>query len=536
MQQAEMNQEEAVLASSLQNSQIIASLSGIRRGVEREFIRTTPQGDLSQKAHPKALGAALTHPYITTDFAEAQVELVTPAVTDKAETFGFLSSLHRFVADNLAEGEVIWSGSMPPVLPEDDKIAIANYGSSNAGRMKMLYREGLANRYGKRMQTISGIHYNFSLPDSFWQALHVHEKSTLGLDEFISDRYFHLIRNVMRHGWVIPYLFGASPAVDVSYLVGKAHSLNSLDKDTFYLPWATSLRLSNLGYTNDEQSRYPLSYNNKSDYLNGLCRILSLPSERYLQFGEGQQLNTSVLQLENELYGSVRPKIVSKDLRPLDALCRDGVKYIELRSVDNNPYLPVGLSESQSHFLDMFLTYCALAPSPELTSDEQHLIQQRQQLVATQGRKPGLLLPTLTGEQGLREMGLALLASMKPVAAMFDASMFDVSMLDVNLGANAYRQSLEIERAKFEESKLTPSAQILADMKSQQASYRQHILNLSRQHMIYHKAEPLDDHYNIQLNEIANDSLFTRRALEAEAEMSFDQFLNEKNTVHCGCD
>ncbi|MGF1684562.1 glutamate--cysteine ligase [Photobacterium minamisatsumaniensis] len=522
MQQTKIKQEETM---SLQSSSIISSLAGILRGIERESIRTSSQGSLSQHAHPTQLGSALTHPHITTDFAEAQLELVTPAVSNKAETFGFLTTLHRFVNDNLPEGELMWAGSMPPALPDDKAIAIADYGSSNAGRMKMLYREGLANRYGKRMQTISGIHYNFSLPESFWQALHVHEQSTLSLADFISERYFHLIRNVMRHGWVIPYLFGASPAVDASYLAGRAHSLVMLDEETLYLPWATSLRLSNLGYTNDEQSRYPISYNNKSEYLNGLCRILALPSERYVQFGDGQQLNTSILQLENELYGSVRPKIVSNELRPLDALCRDGVKYIELRSVDNNPYLPLGISESQSDFLDVFLTYCALTPSPELSEQEQHLIQQRQELVATLGRKPGVALPTLEGEQSLSDMGQTLLTSMKAVASMFDRA----------LGSEAYKQSIESEKAKFIDSELTPSARLLADMRTQKLSYREHILNLSREHMTYHKAEAIDVDYNAQLIEITNDSLLSQRALEAQAEISFDEFINEKNTVHCGC-
>ncbi|GAL02221.1 glutamate-cysteine ligase [Photobacterium aphoticum] len=190
--------------------------------------------------------------------------------------------------------------------------------------MKTLYRQGLANRYGRRMQTVSGIHYNFSLPEAFWQQLHQQTGSELSLSAFISSRYFHLIRNVLRHGWVVPYLFGASPALDSSYLAGREHSLQALDDETFYLPWATSLRLSNLGYGSSEQSQHAISYNNKAAYLNDLYRLLTLQSDGYAGIDAGEQVNTSVLQMENELYGAIRPKIVSEDLRPLYAMCAKG--------------------------------------------------------------------------------------------------------------------------------------------------------------------------------------------------------------------
>ncbi|MEI8610602.1 hypothetical protein P4S70_17200 [Enterovibrio sp. Hal110] len=153
------------------NHDLVGTLGGIRRGIEKETLRTTKRGTLAQTPHPKSLGAALTHPFITTDFAEAQLELITPAFTDKLKMFEHLASLHHFVATELPQGETLWAGSLPPVLPNDDDITIAQYGTSNAAQMKMKYRRGLANRYGKRMQTISGIHYNFSFPEVFWQQL-----------------------------------------------------------------------------------------------------------------------------------------------------------------------------------------------------------------------------------------------------------------------------------------------------------------------------------------------------------------------------
>ncbi|MGF1735799.1 glutamate--cysteine ligase [Photobacterium satsumensis] len=517
---------EADMRTFLGDEHVKVSLSEIRRGIERELIRTNAHDSISRQPHPKALGSALTHPYITTDFAESQLELVTPAMSDRTAMLDALASLHRFVSRGLPQGETMWGASMPPVLPDDAAIEIANYGSSNKGQLKMRYRQGLANRYGKRMQMISGIHYNFSLPTSFWVALHAHVNSEQSLEAFTSDRYFWLIRNILRHGWVIPYLFGASPAVDQSFLAGTSHDLEPLDDDTFYLPWATSLRLSRMGYSSDEQSSFPVSFNNKQDYLLGLYHALTRPSERYTHLPTEQQLNGSVLQLENELYGSVRPKIVSDQLRPLLAMCQQGVQYIELRSLDNNPFLPLGISEQQSRFLDVFLTYCALAPSPVITEQERVLIATRQELVATQGRKPGLQLPTLSGEQSLQALGVDLLSAMEPVADVFDSA----------VATNAYRHSVVEEQSKFLDSGKTPSAQLIAQMNSQGMSYRDLVMQLSRHHKEQDWANAIAGDELEHLERLATESLFEQAQLEAQQEISFDEFLQQQNRLQCDCE
>ncbi|WP_261858094.1 glutamate--cysteine ligase [Photobacterium sanguinicancri] len=521
-----------------QYKDVLNALSGIRRGIEKEGVRTAVDGNLSQHAHPQALGAALTHPNITTDFAEAQLELVTPAYAERGQMFDHLSTLHGYVANNLSDSEVMWGASMPPRLPSEEAIAIADYGHSNVGQMKQRYRHGLANRYGKKMQTISGIHYNFSLPETFWQALHQVENSPQPLSEFISDRYFHMIRNIMRHGWIIGYLFGASPAVDSSYLVGKQHDLDELDfgiadfgsatadnHRTYYAPWATSLRLSNLGYSNSEQSKYALNYNNKHDYLSGLYNILAMPSEYYAQFEQNQQVNNKVLQLENELYSSVRPKIVNNELRPLYAMCRYGVEYIELRSLDINPYLPLGLDQTQSYFLDLFLLYCALLPSAALDADEQAVIQQRQECVAMQGRKPQLKLPTLEGEQPLKTLGLNLLADMEALLPLFEDQQ----------EATVYAQSVEREKAKLFDASLTPSARVLADMLRDNLSYTDLLLGLSqahaRQHQLVSKTTPL---YK-ELTVAAKQSLELQQEIEANDTISFDDYLQQKTALTYEC-
>ncbi|WP_082030264.1 glutamate--cysteine ligase [Vibrio renipiscarius] len=502
------------------------SLGGIRRGIERELVRTQLNGQLSELAHPRQLGSALTHPYITTDFAEAQLELVTPALTDRQATFDVLASLHQFVAENLPLGESMWSASMPPAVTSDESIVIAQFGRSNAGQLKERYREGLANRYGKRMQLISGIHYNFSLPETFWQTLHRELNSEQTLNDFISERYFHLIRNVLRFGWIIPYLFGASPALDASYLEERAHPLQAWDDNTYYLPWATSLRLSNLGYNSSEQAAYPTSFNSKQAYLSDLYRALTQPSERYTHLKGDQQLNGSVLQLENELYGSVRPKIIHDELRPLMAMCQYGVQYIELRSLDNNPYLPLGISLEQSQFLDLFLAYCALAPSEDIGDQERALIMQRQELVATQGRKPGLRLPTLQGDVALDALGSALLDDMFSVAKVFDDA----------FACQDYTTAIERERAKFVEPDLTPSARLLTDMKTNQQGYAQVIHQLSVANTATYRSHVMADDEHDNLVSLAAESLQAQAQLEAQQDVSFDAFIEAKNHVPCGCD
>jgi len=194
-------------------------LRGIQRGFERECLRVDRSGQLARTPHPAALGSKLTHPWITTDYAEALLEFITPPSTDSAYPLAFLADIHHFCAQQLA-GEYLWAGSMPCKIGADADIAIADYGRSNAARFKMVYREGLGLRYGRAMQTIAGAHYNWSLPDAFWPQLRDCCGGSGTLQDFVNQRYFGLIRNFMRYGWLVPYLFGASPAVCQSFMQG----------------------------------------------------------------------------------------------------------------------------------------------------------------------------------------------------------------------------------------------------------------------------------------------------------------------------
>lgn len=352
------------------------ALQGIKRGLERETLRVNADGTLATTGHPLALGSALTHKWITTDFAEALLEFITPVDGDVDHMLTFLRDVHRFTARQLGD-ERMWPLSMPCYIAPGQDIELAQYGTSNVGRLKTLYREGLKNRYGALMQTISGVHYNFSLPMAFWQAKCGVEDAESG-KEAISAGYFRSIRNYYRFGWVIPYLFGASPAICSSFLQGKPTTLpfEKAGNGMYYLPYATSLRLSDLGYTNKSQSNLGITFNDLHEYVAGLKRAIKTPSEEYAKIGlekDGKhlQINSNILQIENELYAPIRPKRVTRSGEtPSDALLRGGIEYIEVRSLDINPFSPIGVDEQQVRFLDLFMVWCVLADAPEMSSSE----------------------------------------------------------------------------------------------------------------------------------------------------------------------
>jgi glutamate--cysteine ligase len=438
------------------------AVQGIQRGLERETLRVNADGSLATTGHPEALGSALTHKWITTDFAEALLEFITPVDGDIDHMLTLLRDVHRHTARNIGD-ERMWPLSMPCYIAPGQDIELAQYGSSNVGRLKTLYREGLKNRYGALMQTISGVHYNFSLPLAFWQAKCGVKDKEEG-KEAISAGYFRLIRNYYRFGWVIPYLFGASPAICASFLQGKPTTLpfEKTEGGMYYLPYATSLRLSDLGYTNKSQSNLGITFNDLHEYVAGLKRAIKTPSEEYAEIGvekDGKylQINSNILQIENELYAPIRPKRVTRSGEtPSDALLRGGIEYIEVRSLDINPFSPVGVDEQQVRFLDLFMVWCVLADAPEMSSDELLCTRTNWNRVILEGRKPGLTLGIgcETAQFPLAQVGKDLFADLKRVA----------QTLDGIEGGNAYQNVCDELVASFDNPELTFSARILRSM------------------------------------------------------------------------
>ena len=352
-------------------------LVGGLKCIEKESLRVMSNGELSMRNHPIGLGSALTNRYITTDFSEALLEFVTPAFGTTWEALQCICNIHQYTYSRLGD-EMLWPASMPCRIPADEGIPLARYGRSNVGRMKTIYRRGLGYRYGRQMQTIAGVHFNYSIPDPFWVAYREIVGETASADEFRSEQYLGLIRNFKRFGWLVLYLFGASPALCKSFASGNVASMQSLNKDTYYEPFGTSLRMSDLGYSNKNQSRINISLNSLEEYVRDLSRAIATPEPDYEKIGvkvDGRyrQLNANLLQIENEYYSSVRPKRVAMSgERPTAALRRGGIEYVEVRSLDINVFDPCGINQNTMRFMEAMLIYCMLADSPKQRANRRH--------------------------------------------------------------------------------------------------------------------------------------------------------------------
>ncbi len=423
-------------------------------GFEREGIRVTPDGLMAPTPHPESLGFSLTHPFITTDFAESQLEFITAPERSLHLSLDRLKQIHIYTAKAL-NGELIWPLSMPPRLPDsDDQIPLAAYGTSNAAIQKMVYRRGLGHRYGRRKQTLSGVHYNFSLkPSAMKRGL----LGVSGASGTASDGYFHIIRNLYRRMPFLTYLFGASPAFDRSYGAPVTARLNPHKSDTLYGEFATSIRLSDLGYTNDVQGRLRMSYDSLDAFVRDLAWATNTCNPEYLAFSsnEANQLNPNYLQSEQELYALFRPKRQAEPgERILDALQQRGAGYIEIRLLDVDPERPEGVNPSAVAFFHIAILDSLNQPSPPLSERESKELQSANQEVVWKGRKKGLRV-TIEGTPSLfHDIGRRYCEGLHPLAEEMDRAE----------NASFYRESLLLQTAKWDSPESTPSGKILASL------------------------------------------------------------------------
>lgn len=508
----------------ISNADHFAHLSGIMRGIEKESLRVTGRGTLAMTPHSKRLGSAMTHPEITTDFSEALLEFITPPTTDVAASIQRLNDIHHFTYQVL-EDEYLWVNSMPCVLAKDeDSIPVGRYGSSNAALMRTVYRLGLGHRYGRLMQTIAGIHYNFSLPDDFWIFLRAAEQSTLELQDFKTQRYFDLIRNFRRYFWLLLYVFGAAPAICPSFIHGREHSLTPLDDSgtTLHAPYATSLRMGDLGYQSKAQESLHVDYNCLPDYVRTLCEAITQPHPDYEvigvkdEQGNYKQLNTGILQIENEFYGPIRPKrTATSGEAALRALYDRGVEYIEVRCLDLDPYQPVGIGAEQMYFLDTFLLFCLLEDSPLADNDEHLRVQENQQRMVYQGRNPELELLDHDGPRSFVDWAQELIEQLKDVAGLLDAA----NQTDV------HSRSVMEQAAKVLDSSLTPSARVLADLRADGLSFYEFALQQALQHSSRFRNTALPQEVQQRFETLAAESLAKQAELEEQPQADFDQYL-----------
>ncbi len=505
--------------------QDLSLLNGLKRGIEREALRVSPNGFLASTDHPTALGSALCHDAITTDYAEALLELITQPQHSVEALLDELNATHRFVAQNLGQ-EVLWCQSMPAHLPPEKDIRIAWYGPSNAGMVKHVYRRGLAERYGKRMQCIAGVHYNFSLPDALWGLLDAPGDT---LQEQRTQGYLALIRNFTRYSWLLMYLFGASPLVSKDFLGGHSVALEQLAPDSYGLPWATSLRMSDLGYQNKEaQAELQLCYNDLDTLLLRMRHAATTDWPAYAQIGthrdgEWIQLNNHILQIENEYYSNIRPKRTTlPGERPLTALEKRGVEYIEVRCLDIDPNHPLGISPQSCYFLDTFLLFCAVEASPCFPDNGFCQASKRNfAKVINEGRKPGLMLerPAKT-DISLADWANELLDRMQPYA----------ELLDEHDGFSAHQQALDAQRIKVNDPQQTPSALWLQAVQASGLSLTDYTLQHSQALTQALQNQPINPSRQALFEAESLRSLQAQAQIEAQDTESFDAFMQRFNS------
>lgn len=493
-----------------------ALLKKSNHGLERECLRVNGKGYLSQEPHPKAFGAKLLHPYISTDFCESQLEFITPHFDTAAKALDSLKEIHSFAFTNL-DGEYLWPFSTPCPLPPDRQIPLANFGTTAKGKEKTLYRQGLSHRYGRHMQTLSGIHYNFSFADELFTHLKDRFKIKMSHQELINSSYLHLCRNFFRWGWLNTYLFGASPAAHKSYVKTTAQGLKTFDAHSIHASFGTSIRMSNWGYYSKVQAQVAVSYNSLQEYTRDLRRGLTTPCPRWEKIGlfvkkQRRQMNVNYLQQEAELYSRIRlkPKLVD-GLRPVDALEKNGVHYVEVRTVDLNPFIAEGVELEQLHFLNLFLIYCLFKESPELTSKEQQVITENQNKVALHGRDPKLKLRCCrTKPRSLTSLAKDILLELKELAELLDAD-----------GETRFVPAWQRAWARLGDHKKLPSFRIIQQMRQGKKPFHKLAFELAQEHKTSYASYQLPLAKEKEFSDLAKDSLVTLEKMEIAEDFEF---------------
>lgn len=498
------------------------SVHGGGCGIEKESLRVTPEGLIAQTPHPSALGSALTNRYITTDYSEALLELVTPPLGSSWEAIQFLCEIHQFVGPRLND-ELLWPASMPCMIRSEADIPLARYGSSNVGKMKTVYRSGLGYRYGRYMQAISGIHFNFSLPESFWPHYQDIEKSAESEMDFRSGAYLGLVRNVRRLDWLLLYLFGSSPAVCKSFLAGAETPLEELDSGTYYGRYATSLRMSEIGYQNKNQAALNVSADSLAAYIHDLTLAVRTPNAEYQKIGvkvgsEYRQLNANSLQIENEFYSTIRPKRVAESGEwPSSALSRGGVEYVELRALDVSPFDPVGINQAQVKFLEIFSIYCLLKESPPIPESERQNNVHNRTIVAGNGRSPGVQLRRNDDAISLQDWGRQICEEMKRVAELLEQG-----------GGEGYVDIVAAQLDVIMDPRLTPSARLISDLRETRQPMSDYGMQLSQTYAEYFREPTIDlGQYQNTLMEESVESIHRQALIESEDKLDFDTYLEK---------
>ena len=488
-------------------------------GFEKESLRVSKEC-ISTKPHPRSIGSALTNRYITTDFSEAQLELVTPPHEDKKDAMQFLDDIHHFISHKI-EDEIIWPFSMPLDIGSDEDILIASYGKSNLARFKEIYRNGLSERYGKMMQAISGLHYNYSVPESIWESEFFNNKD-IDPKKTRSAAYFNMMRNVYRMNWLVLYLFGASPVITKNFLAQDSDPFKKLDKKTLYLPFATSLRMSNYGYQNARRKKIEVSINSMDQYISDLRSATNTTHHEFRNIQTENsnfqaQINENILQIDDEYYAIARAKSkIISDQRTTSKLKQGGVDFIELRSLDIDPFSRIGIKEETALFVEILLTYCFIKQGQLFSSEEIDNINHNDLLVAKMGRKPNLELIRDGKKISLSDWGNQIMENLYPIAAILDCE-----------GAK-YSVAIDNAKEKINNPDQTLSAQMLELLSSNNTSFLELGMSIGQEHKNYFlESEKSTNQSWDLLDKETRESIAKQEALEKNDSLSFESYLED---------
>lgn len=333
-----------------------------RFGIEKESVRVNENGELATTPHPEIFGEKTENPYITVDFSESQIEMITPTVNSVEKAYDFLRNIHEIVATNLKD-EYLWSQSVPPILPSEELIPLGKF-PQNKELEK--YREKLALKYGRKKQLLSGIHFNFSFDDEFLKELYELSKEKTSFKEFKNNIYLKISRNYFKYGWMIIYLLGASPVIHETYLQKCIDKMKKFTDDTYYFEDLVSFRNGSCGYRNEKD--FFVNYESVDKYVESLERLIEKES----------------ISSAKEYYSPIRLK-TKKPKEILKELKNSGIEYLEFRSIDLNPFSEIGIEKVDLEFLHLFILFLFLKDDEPFEEKDYFRYLKNQEILANRG-------------------------------------------------------------------------------------------------------------------------------------------------------
>ncbi len=469
----------------------------ITKGLEKENLRSDISGKISSKSFPLSLGEFSCNEYVTLDYSEPHLELVSPTFENNSQLLSFLKNLHKFVENNI-DGDLLWNYSMPPKFKQKF-IKLPDFGVSNASKLSYLYRLGLRNRYGDKMQSTAGIHFNISFSDD------IVNRMAASKNEF----YLGICRNFLRVFPIALRLTGCSPITHKSFVKGRNLQVEKLNDQDCYLPNATSLRVSRLGYYSDQQEEKFITFNSLEEYLQLINEYINVPNEKFREistdFGNLQQINNGTIQMESELYNHIRPKGRQTSERQYLQLSKDGIEYLEIRSIDLNPYSEIGLSQNDIEFWELIIILCALSDSPEIEEDEVLIIKENIRRAAESGQNCNILrgFEDPKGEENISLVTEDLINNMKNLSTALGVTKEYQEMINEYLSRN----------------KIPPSSKFLSDVNENKSLFKT-VLDLSKP--LNHKIE--DDVNKQFLDEVASSNI-KYNELSNRKDIAFEEFI-----------